>query len=379
MAWNSLAFSQWVDRANLQDAVTNYGLTLKSGQTIPFSNSNKIVKKSELTTWTNADTSNGYLSVKSNDQFVALRDITMPSPTFIDAEFIVFTYNFPLGAGQDLDTQTSIISPSSSGPIGYCQRGSPNADISTSDGYLHWGGDNTGTSGTENIYVDVKALKTAYPTMTDVEILCRANWFTNAGNGVIGIEMRAYKGPGTGTTATMVHDGNYGYYCTGFTSSSTHSFPPATVTLVYNGCRPGGSPPVTQCIGIFTYNLAAGTFTQNTTCTVQNNLQVGYASFDHTIIANVTGILGFDFASSNTSNDYYAHRSGFKAPIVVTTNNTTGFSVGSRVNVYVGPSSIYPLSNPLVWNQTIAANSTYTSPTITANVGDYMYIEFADD
>ena len=263
MSWSSLTFNQWVNRANLQDLISNYttyGVSLKPGQTIPSTDTSRLVTVNDLTTWTDADPTNGYLASKSSSQLIAVRDVTTSPPYLIDADYIVFKYSFQVGSGVDLDTFTTLISPVIDGPVGYSAGYGTHTDQSTVAGYLHHGGDNTG-NGSENIYVDIPLLKSAYPSMTDVQINCRANWYSSRGTGanagVLGIDMYAYKG---GLMVNDPPDTNYGYTNPTATSSVSHSFPPANVAVVDN------TSMYTQCIGLFTYTLSTGAFTQSTTC-----------------------------------------------------------------------------------------------------------------
>lgn len=261
MSWSSLTFNQWVDRANLQDLISNYatyGVSLKPGQTIPSTDTSRLVTVNDLTTWTDADPTNGYLASKSSSQLIAVRDVTTSPPYLIDADYIVFKYSFQVGSGVDLDTYTTLISPVIDGPIGYAAGYGGGSDQSTTTGYLHFGGDNTG-NGSENIYVNIPVLLLTYHSMTDVQINCRANWYSSRGTGanagVLGIDMYAYKG------GSMVYDSsNFGYTNPTATSYVSHSFPPANVAVVDD------TKTYTQCIGLFTYTLSTGAFTQSTTC-----------------------------------------------------------------------------------------------------------------
>lgn len=54
MAWIALDDTQWVSRADLQDAVDNGVFTLLPGQTIPGTDSNKWVSCNEVVAWLNA-------------------------------------------------------------------------------------------------------------------------------------------------------------------------------------------------------------------------------------------------------------------------------------------------------------------------------------
>lgn len=127
----------------------------------------------------------------------------------IAADRAIITWTFE--DGSDLDIRCQLIKPnyitdvdsylgytfgtgrypaesaSSIGPTGITQ-GTP---IQTD--WLVWGGDNTGV-GTENVLVNLGALKTSFPTRTYFAIECRGNWYVTRGMKPITLNVIAYKG-----------------------------------------------------------------------------------------------------------------------------------------------------------------------------------------
>jgi len=178
----------------------------------------------------------------SSNRFVK-KNTTLATPTFPNADFLVFQYTFSPSAGTDLDTLTRLDVPVSEGPIGYCSQPSLQ--------YLFWAGDNTSSTGTEACYVDVKKLRQAYPSMTEVKLTCRANWWSARGNGNVFITMFAYSG------GTMSNNGSYGFNNNGGTLLGSQVFPTAVVNVLTTSCAQ------TDCVGTFTYTLSTGTFTRS--------------------------------------------------------------------------------------------------------------------
>jgi len=168
-------------------------------------------------------------------------------PYYPGADYIVFTYEFPAGSGTDLDTMTTLINPTTQGPLGYCSGG-------LGGPYLYWGGDNISSGGSESVYVDLIALTTSYPSFTSVDIITKANWYSSVGTGIINIKMMAYSG------GTMSNDGNFGFTNTGGVLIATRIFPQDPLTFFNDDCTG------TQCIGTFNYNISSGLFSKSPTC-----------------------------------------------------------------------------------------------------------------
>jgi hypothetical protein len=133
--------------------------------------------------------------------------------------------------------------------MGYCYQGSLGSGVYGGP-YLYWGGDNTTSGGTETNYVDLIALKAAYPGITQAELTCRANWFSTRGNGDVFITMYAYQG------GTMSSNGNFGFTNTGGTLLGTREFPIVNVATVDSSCT------TTDCVGTYIYTISNGLFTK---------------------------------------------------------------------------------------------------------------------
>lgn len=167
-----------------------------------------------------------------------------PSPTspyFPNATYLVFTYNFGTNQGTDLDTQTALVVPTSDGPLGFFN-GSGNLDST----YIHWGGDNTSPTGVEAVYVDINPLKSAFPAMTEIDLTCKALWYSTKTGGVINMDMTAYSG---GTMSRV----NFGFVNTGGNLLGSYRFP--DVTIVGPASQ---NPSDLECVGTYTYNINTG-------------------------------------------------------------------------------------------------------------------------
>ena len=71
MSWSSLVSNQWVSYSNLQNAVDTGVLDAIS----TFPSTDRWINKSDLISYVGVDTTNPYLSAKSSNQWVAVRDI----------------------------------------------------------------------------------------------------------------------------------------------------------------------------------------------------------------------------------------------------------------------------------------------------------------
>ena len=156
-------------------------------------------------------------------------------------------YNFPPGSGFGLNTETTLINPLTQGPLGYCVTGSQPSGIYGGP-YLFWGGDNTNSQGSESIYVSVTSLKTAYPTLSSIQLTSKANWLTSFTTGALNITMYAYSG------GTMISNTNFGFINVGGVLLTQRNFPQSTIT--------GLNCPNNQCVGTFTYDISSGCFSK---------------------------------------------------------------------------------------------------------------------
>lgn len=86
---------------------------------------------------------------------------------------VVLTYNW--FDGRDLDTVTSIILPTTDGPVGW----SPNVD---STNYMQWSGDDTAGPGSETVVVNVSELLKNYIDAPRLSMSLAANWYGAQGS-----------------------------------------------------------------------------------------------------------------------------------------------------------------------------------------------------
>lgn len=89
MSWSGLSDTQWVSRANLQDAISNSVFTVNDTPP-PTSDTSKWIKKYDVGQYVRLDATNSYLTAKSNNQWVAKRDLTPVSAISCGTTF----YNF---------------------------------------------------------------------------------------------------------------------------------------------------------------------------------------------------------------------------------------------------------------------------------------------
>ena len=152
------------------------------------------------------------------------------------SDYIVIEYTFLTGS--DLDTRTRMVSPAIGNYIGW---GLPNVDTSI----LEWGTDNTGI-GTESVLFKVANFKTAYPSIDNVTLDCRAFWYGTVGTEPVGLKISLYKG------GSMVKTGftwnNPTAVSTNILDISLKTITLQTASILTNGER----------IATFNYNLTTG-------------------------------------------------------------------------------------------------------------------------
>ena len=125
-----------------------------------------------------------------------------PQPIDFDADYIVIEYTFT--NGRDLDTRSrvnipTLPPPTGGGPyIGWGQGISQGSYVSGT--VLTWGGDNTG-QGVEATLLDLRVIKSQFPSATNVEVECRCMWFGAVGNLPVYLTLLMYQG------GTMVKSG----------------------------------------------------------------------------------------------------------------------------------------------------------------------------
>ena len=128
----------------------------------------------------------GFLTTDANGELVAVRQ-------YLDIDFLLIRYSWTSEGGRDLDTRTWVNDPAIDFVVGW-SRGS-------SDAYITWGGDNTGSNATEAVLVDFKKVLEDYPTQEEISVRTGAFWYSSRGTGDITMSMLAYKG------GTMSHVG----------------------------------------------------------------------------------------------------------------------------------------------------------------------------
>lgn len=113
-------------------------------------------------------------------------------------DYIVVTYNWKEGNGQDLDTRTSIIDPPRHIEVGWSRQDSD-------ENYLNWAGDNTALAGGEAVLISIKELVDNFPSQATIKILLKAFWYSSVGDGRFSLNFKTYKG------GTMSPDGDYNF------------------------------------------------------------------------------------------------------------------------------------------------------------------------
>jgi len=121
----------------------------------------------------------GFLATASDDELVVVKQ-------FIDIDYLLVRYSWEAAGGTDLDTRTWVNDPPIDFVVGW-GRG-------TSDAYITWGGDNTGSVATEAVLVDFKNVLATYPAQEVISVRTGAFWYGSRGTGDITMSLLAYKG-----------------------------------------------------------------------------------------------------------------------------------------------------------------------------------------
>lgn len=168
-----------------------------------------------------------------------------------DADFFMITYEFL--DGRDLDTRTGIALPdvgqsTTANLLGWGVKSVFPAAPST---FITWGGDNTGT-GFESVLMDLAKFRELHPSIGEITIDCRAQWYSLVGSLPVNISVKMWKG---GTPVKS------GYIWTNPTASYENTVPSTgkLITLKSTSNLSSG-----QRVATFKYNL-------NTTEGVLNN------------------------------------------------------------------------------------------------------------
>lgn len=106
------------------------------------------------------------------------------------ADYIVLEYIF--SSGRDLDTRTRIALPALGSYVGW-------GFVDLTPDLLEWGGDNTGV-GTEAALLKTENFRNLYPSLEDITIDCRAQWYNTPSADPVGLKVTMYAG------GTMVKD-----------------------------------------------------------------------------------------------------------------------------------------------------------------------------
>lgn len=121
-----------------------------------------------------------------------------------DFDYLLVNYYWDTPNGQDMDTRTSITDPPRNIEVGWDR-------ASVDDSFLTWGGDNTSSSGTEAVLINLLAVKQAYPNNANIQVLLKAFWYNTVRDGYFDLKFTTFKG------GTMSSDNNYSFYNTGGT------------------------------------------------------------------------------------------------------------------------------------------------------------------
>ena len=170
--------------------------------------------------------------------------VTLDRVTAASADFFVATYTF--SDGQDLDTRTSVISPTGYGTtVGWALSESiPGAGVS-------WGGDNTGT-GVESVLFTKQDFIDNNAGINTISLDLRAGWFTGGEVGFepVIINVTSYAG------GAMVKDG-----FTWINSTADETFTGFTSTSKVVSSRISSGADLGERVSIMNLDFVAGTVT----------------------------------------------------------------------------------------------------------------------
>lgn len=109
-------------------------------------------------------------------------------------DFAVIRYAWLDVDGRDLDTRTALLEVDASvngQDVGWARGG---AISGTSGVYLQWGGDNTTSSGAEAVLVDFPKIALDFPSLIDIRVRMRANWYGERFTGAFTLQFATYLG-----------------------------------------------------------------------------------------------------------------------------------------------------------------------------------------
>ena len=143
----------------------------------------------------------------------ATDSVTITSVSAATADYFVITYGFT--DGSDLDTRTSITSPSGiTGTVGWAKDTTIGVPA-----YVTWGGDNTGT-GVESFLFDKNTFKAANPGISTVTFDLRCGWYGSIGSQPVVINVTSYAGGTMTKTGYTWNNPTADHTYVGFTSTS---------------------------------------------------------------------------------------------------------------------------------------------------------------
>lgn len=117
-------------------------------------------------------------------------------------DFVVIRYRWTTESGRDLDTLSGFIDTGTVHDkkwVGW-SKGREVPESSGENGYIRWGGDNTGT-GVESILVNFKKMAEDNPSLPLIKIQFNAFWYSEKKTGNVEIQLETYLG------GTMVRSG----------------------------------------------------------------------------------------------------------------------------------------------------------------------------
>jgi hypothetical protein len=154
------------------------------------------------------------------------------------ADYIVIEYKFL--TGRDLDTRTRIALPALGSYSGW-------GFVDIVSNLLEWGGDNTGT-GTETALLKVENFRGQYPSIENITVDCRAQWYNIPSSDPVGLKVSMYIG------GAMVKDvDNFNWTNPTATSTLTLDVNLKTISLLTQDPADIG-----ERIATFKYNLVTG-------------------------------------------------------------------------------------------------------------------------
>lgn len=110
------------------------------------------------------------------------------------SDFDYLVLSFVYTNGTDLDLKVGFMQPTGLSYVGYY--GTPIRNSSVVVGgktIMRWGGDKTSTGGSEQVLVDLKNFKLAYPNLSTFKIDCGCTWFTTKGTNPVKVSADLYK------------------------------------------------------------------------------------------------------------------------------------------------------------------------------------------